>query len=370
MNVTKTVSVGGGATNTLAAQDTSSSGFFHNKGAVAGVFTVVGLIALAVAIALVTNAVRRRRAKKFDREIDAAAEEARKAAADPSLFDPEDYHGSTTAYDAFSGSLGRSRSMYTDHTHGTYSQQPLRPAESYGMNELHANDPYSAAGVGAGMAGAGAAGMGAIGMADSAGNAGVGAAGLNRSRSTTQPYNAFAGPNAYARPAPSGAEDPFYDTPPMPTNYASAYPPPGNQAGLFEATGLGAAGATAAATGVNLARGPSEHHQRSRSGSKGFDQAADPYGQTQYYPPQPPSKDLESPGHLPYPGDADPYAGYAAHSPTQDNFAVSSSPEHESDDEEPPYRKFEHEHDMRESMGDEEDYGYDGGRRVLKVANE
>ena len=40
--------------------------FFSNKGAVAGVFTVVGLVALALIIALATNVIRRRRAKKFD----------------------------------------------------------------------------------------------------------------------------------------------------------------------------------------------------------------------------------------------------------------------------------------------------------------
>ena len=208
------------------------SGFFHNKGAVAGVFTVVGLIALAIGIALVTNAVRRRRAKKFDREIDAAAEEARKAGANTDFFDGDDYN--PAGYDNFSSSLGRSRSVYTDGTHGTYSQQPLRAVESYGMTELHTGDPYTAAGVGA-------AGAGAAAMADSAGNAGVGAAGLNRSRSTTAPYNAFAGPGAYPRPAPSTAPaDPFYGAPPMPAGYPAAYSPPQNaQASLFEAAGLG-----------------------------------------------------------------------------------------------------------------------------------
>lgn len=362
VHVTETVT-GSSATNTLAAQDNATSkGFFHNKGAVAGVFTVVGIIALAIGIALVTNAVRRRRAKKFDREIDAAAEEARKAAANPDFFDGDDYNAA--GYEDFNSNLARSRSVYTDGTHGTYSQQPLRPAESYGMSELHTTDPYSAVGVGAGA--------GAAAMAATAGNAGVGAAGLNRSRSSTAPYNAFAGPGAYPRPTQNTTEDPFYGSPQMPATYTSAYSPPqNNQASLFEATGLSGAGATAAATGVNLARGPSTHQRStSRSGSTSLDHAADPYAQTQYYPPQPPRAQSSSPPHMPYPGDADPYAGYAAHSPTGDQFAVSSSPEHESDDEEAPYRHFDDEHDLRASMGDEEDYGYGGGRRVLKVANE
>lgn len=328
-------------------------------------FAVVGLVALVIAVAFITNAVRRRRAKKFDREIADAADEARKASADPSLFhQDEDFGG---GYDTYSGGLARSRSVYTDHTHGTYSQQPLRPVESYGMSELNvaAGDPYAAAGVGGGMAGMGAA------LGGAAGNAGIGAAGLNRSRSTTAPYNAFAGPAGYPRPVPRETEDPFYDAPPMPTNFAAAYgqPPAHSQAGLFEATGLGAAGATAAATGVNLARGPSQHQANlSRSGSRTLDHAMDPYAATPYYPPQPPRS--ASPPPMPFPGESDPYGGYATASPTHDTFVVSGSPEHEEgeeEEEEPPYREYEHEHDVRDSMGDEADYGYGGGRRVLKV---
>ena len=46
--------------------------FFHNKGAVAGVFTVVGLIALIIFFILGTTFIRKRRARKFDKEIDEA----------------------------------------------------------------------------------------------------------------------------------------------------------------------------------------------------------------------------------------------------------------------------------------------------------
>ncbi len=47
--------------------------FWNNKGAVAGVFTVVGLIALALLIVLVTTTIRRRRARQYDRELAEAA---------------------------------------------------------------------------------------------------------------------------------------------------------------------------------------------------------------------------------------------------------------------------------------------------------
>lgn len=281
------------------------------------------------------------------------------------------------------------RSVYTDHTHGTYSQQPLKHLESYNMSELPLSDPYGAAGVGAGnMAGIG--------------NAGIGAAGLNRSRSTTQPYNAFAGPGLHPQAAPANPTDPFYATPAMPPMpEASPYPmygqPQGNpQASLLEAAGLAAGTGAAASTAVNLARGPSQHQQtlsrhQSSSGARTLDAFStsdqqhappDPYYQQQQYPPQPAQPLPPSPpsGAFPNPhaqrpvsAGEDPYAGYAASSPSRGQFAVSGSPEHEEsdyDDEdegEPPYAPFHGQDPSRASMGDEEDYGYGGGRRVLKV---
>ncbi|KDQ24172.1 hypothetical protein PLEOSDRAFT_161848 [Pleurotus ostreatus PC15] len=75
------------ALTTAANDQSNSNGFFSNTGAVAGgrVFTVVGVAILAVVFALITNAVRKHRACKFDREIaDAAAEAAAQA---PALLD-------------------------------------------------------------------------------------------------------------------------------------------------------------------------------------------------------------------------------------------------------------------------------------------
>ncbi|KAI9070236.1 hypothetical protein FKP32DRAFT_16034 [Trametes sanguinea] len=105
--------------------------FFHNTGAVAGVFTVVGLAALAIVIALVTNAMRRRRAKKLDREIAEAAAEAAHAPA----FVDDDYYpddrlgkgGSSTGGGPSSG--GDLRSAYSDTTHGTFAQAAPGNAE-------------------------------------------------------------------------------------------------------------------------------------------------------------------------------------------------------------------------------------------------
>jgi len=52
---------------TAAAANKNNTGnaFFENKGAVAGVFSVVVLIRLVILIALIINIIRRREAKKI-----------------------------------------------------------------------------------------------------------------------------------------------------------------------------------------------------------------------------------------------------------------------------------------------------------------
>ncbi len=72
------------------------SRFFKNTAAVAGVFTVVGLIGLVLVIALGTNAIRRRRAKRFDADVAAAAAEA--AATSNYPFDDDDTRGGGYGY--------------------------------------------------------------------------------------------------------------------------------------------------------------------------------------------------------------------------------------------------------------------------------
>ena len=169
-----------GVTNTLHS-------FFHNKGAVAGVFAAVGVVALILFIVFITNEVRRRRAKKFDREVAEAAAEAAASGHRPQDFDDDDF-GYTVNH-----------SVYTGDSHGTYSQQPLQPMESYNMSEIQpgAYDPYATSVTGAG-------------------NAGIGTgSGLNRAKSQSAPYNAFAGPGNSPphpnMPVPADPADPFYD---------------------------------------------------------------------------------------------------------------------------------------------------------------
>lgn len=239
--------------------------FFQNTGAVAGVFTVVGIIVVAIVIAILTTALRRRRAKRFDRDVAEAAREA--AAAHPPVFADDDLDGDHNYGN--SGNYGE----YSDvSSHGTYAQPPMGHIgggggqEAYGMSELQhpSYDPYLA-GVGAGAAGVGAAGalararsqreMGADGM----GMAGYGAGGFNPGYGETQsPYPAFAGP-------PRG--DMFNVPPPVPTPYSGAggYGPGRPEYDLLDAAGMGGAAATP------MSRGASQHTQQSDSSKSNYD---------------------------------------------------------------------------------------------------
>ncbi|KAJ6500911.1 hypothetical protein C8R45DRAFT_83545 [Mycena sanguinolenta] len=92
---TNTISGGAPTTTSSPVVHAATKGFFQNKGAVAATFTIVGLVAAGILFALVTSALRRRRARRFDREI---AEEAKRVPP-PVFVDDEDYtYGSGGAY--------------------------------------------------------------------------------------------------------------------------------------------------------------------------------------------------------------------------------------------------------------------------------
>ncbi|KAI0083829.1 hypothetical protein BDY19DRAFT_998223 [Irpex rosettiformis] len=128
--------------------------------------------------------------------------------------------------------------------------------------------------------GVGAAYPGVVGGVDSWNAAGIGAAGLNRSRSTTTPYNAFTGP-------PGGGYEPM--PPPMPVAHSvnadllhdaagipvsgvyspmpqpQPYVPDGvKEDGILTAAGLGGAAGAAA---VTTARDQGSVHSRTRGKS-------------------------------------------------------------------------------------------------------
>ncbi|KAF5317994.1 hypothetical protein D9619_012059 [Psilocybe cf. subviscida] len=266
--------------------------FFDNTGAVAGVFSVVGLIGLAIIIALIANTIRRRRARKFDKELAAATLEAASAPKPVFLDDDEDEHGGygSNANSGYGGGAhgGGGYGAFSDaSSHGTYSQQPMsigQGQESYGMRELqhHAPvqpgelfDPYAAGA----MAGAGAAGAAGIGVArarshralQDGGAGGSYGAGLQEGGA---PYAAFAAP---------GHQQP----PHMPVQEYGGRNP---NLDVMEAAGLGAHVAGAGALARN----------QSKSVSPASTPAQDAYG---------PGQGLERNKSL---GSYDAYAAYPA----------------------------------------------------------
>jgi len=315
---------------------------------------------LALAILLITTAVRRRRAIQFDKEIAAAAAEA--AASSRSPFDdfPE----------PSPGGYG-----YSDNSHGTFAQPPMRPAESYSMSELSQYGPYAAGGA---MAGGGAAFDAARNRKGSEvgapGIAGVGAGNLAREPSRRAPYHAFAGPG------PQDLHDPSANTR-YPRSTLTQDP-------VLEATGLAGTGAVAMAGNTGNAqvnRRPSEYtYNTHRSGrSQGYGSSSDgghptqlqPGYQSDGFPPQRSNSRTIA-------GMADPYGGYVPEpypkpvSPPLPN-PQSSSPSPPANDY--GHTSFENEDryhesgspipppaENRMSFQDEDDYSQ--GPRVLRVS--
>lgn len=355
--------------------------FFQNTGAVAGVFTVVGIIVVVIIIVIITTAIRRRRAKDFDRDVAEAAADAAANAHAPNFTDDDDEYGYRNQQD-----LARSHSLYTgysDGSHGTYTQPPMPSnPESFNMRELPPFDPY-APGLGAG-----------------AGAAGVGAAGLNRARSTNQPYAAFAAPN-----------DNYMDP-----SMVGGYPQPMGAHGQ-DIDLLAAAGLTGAAAG-SLARGPSQnvtmpmpqqqqaditrnkslgaatlgssaHGEHDAYYTPGYDTGMYQSPAQGYPPVQAPEQQRQSMYGEHYLGSSampDPYGGYLdvesaspgselqnPHSPMpvgepRPMSGQFSGQEDSSEDEHGAEGSAWHGQDeARLSLRDEEDYGYGGSRRVLKV---
>lgn len=190
----------------------------------------MGLIVVGLLIALVTNTLRRRRAKRFDRETEEAAADAATAVV-PTFLDGDDdpygpkVYGSGAGADFGAGVYGHGsgdgynnsgynldRTAYSDgvgqysdvSSHGTYGQPVMsmnsNQGETYNMRELgpgvgEVYNPHGGAGMhDAGMmatgAGAGAAGIGVM-RARSTKDPGGYASALNDGSS---PYPAFARP--------------------------------------------------------------------------------------------------------------------------------------------------------------------------------
>lgn len=163
----------------------------------------------------------------------------------------------------------------------------------------------------------------------------------------------------------------------------------GREAGLLDAAGLGpglAAVTTAREHSGALNRSRSARTEESKystdTGVRGMYDSYPPapqQPQPQPSPYQPQPYGLQSSSSRPISAATtgeDPYAGYTSASPTRDQLSVeglSNRDEHEDgqharmEEEEESYTPY---HNHGDELRDEEDYGYGGTHRVLKVANE
>ena len=325
--------------------------FFHNTGAVAGVFSVIGIIALVLIFVLLTSFIRRRRARKFDREIDEAAAAA--AAAQAPDFDDFDYTSGT----------GIGYGQYSETSHGTYNQPPLSHERS--RNNL-ADVPTS---------------FDTHNNTGGPGAAGVGARGRSMRGGIQDPFGALANPPEQYEMNESrrswhqgtlrgggGPEVTTYD--------------------MLQAAGLSGSDpyAVTRAPSTRLANLPMQSGVSglTRSQSQGTSMLpttaenypmpavapAYPGGQDRPYPPE---KARYSGLYRPA-GDADVYGGYEDQ-PSMDSPYSPSVPAPRAQDEhedvaeqyEPSPYPHAREEPARASLADDEDYGYHIGNRVLRV---
>jgi len=332
------------------------------------VFSAVGVIALIVIFFLLTSLVRRRRARKLDREI----EEAATAAAGAQVPDFDDYDYTS----------GRGYGHYSETSHGTFNQPPLSHESHNNLGDVSTYEPYG----GAGGAGAGAAGIGARGRSVRGGG-------------MPDPYGALANP-------PEQYE--MYET-------RRSWHQGGPQGGpaiasydILQAAGLAGSDPYAVtrrtSTGLPMLPGQLQpgNNGLNRSQSKGASAILPTTAETETYPtstpapgypggqdtPYPPEKARYSASYAPggvtstMPPDIeeDPYSGYndqpsaSLDNPHSPGIGETHAREDELEDvvgqyQDSPFPR-EHEEPARASIADDEDYGYNSGRRMLRVANE
>ena len=315
----------------------------------AGVFSVVGVVAIVLAFFLFTSYLRRRRAREFDREIDEAAAAA--ATARPPDFDDYDFN-----------SAGGGYGHHSETSHGTLSQPPLSHDHARSVGDVHGSyDPYAGAGA---VTGAGAAGIGARGRS-------------LRNGGQQNPYGAF------ANPPPEQYE--MYET-----GRAWQQGTPHGSTGvanydLLQAVGLASSDPYAVTRGPSTRSGLS--YGQSQSGASGLTRSQSQGTST--LPTTVEGHPMPMPTPAPgYPGGQD-----AANAPNEKarysaSYApgggVSTMPPDEEEDaydgyQEGPSGTLDNPHSpgfagpraggeaARESFADDEDYGYNSGQRVLRV---
>ncbi|KAH9038987.1 hypothetical protein EDB85DRAFT_1931544 [Lactarius pseudohatsudake] len=347
-----------------STNQSSSPGFFHNKGAMAGVFSVVGVVAIVLVFFLLTSYLRRRRAREFDREIDEAAAAA--AAAQPPDFDDYDYNSAAGGY-----------GHYSETSHGTFSQPPLSHDQSANVHGSY--DAYT------GATAAGAAGIGARGRS-------------LRNGGQQDPFGALANPpeqyemhetgRTWQQGIPRGgagvanydilqaaglaSSDPYAVTrgPSSRSGFSQGY----SQSGASGLTRSQSQGTSTLPTTVEGYPVPVAMPTPAPAYQGGQDAAYVPDEKTRYSASYTPGGGIST---LPPDEDEDAYDGYQERpSGTLDNpHSPGFSGPHAGDDVDgeqnvrAPYAPG-HQEAARASFADDDDYRYNSGQRVLRVANE
>ncbi|KAH6907023.1 hypothetical protein BKA70DRAFT_1428534 [Coprinopsis sp. MPI-PUGE-AT-0042] len=388
-------------TSTLGAEGGKS--FFQNTGAVAGVFSVVGLIVLALIIAFIVNGIRRRKAKKFDREIEAAAREAAAAQPPVGFLDDDDaedrynrgYSGGSGG--AVSSGAGGGYGAYSDvSSHGTYSQPPMHSGpvggasgEAYNMREIGSTSGGYMGGGGTGGGGGvspgevfdyaatgGAAGAAGIGVARARSMKGANANYGQALQDGSTPYAAFSAP-----PVPSTSPGPNG------RRYTGGYDPARGM-DILEAAGMGA---HLTGAGAGLARGPSQYQQggqldRNKSlSTKSYDASSSVYSSGSGGPPHggdyPPMPQQQQGGHNDY-SHAQPAYGQPAYNQQQPQGRQAAIQEDDDDDAyggyvvddpSPPAGQQRQSGVMPNPFDAQQHHqpeSVDDGPRILKVANQ
>lgn len=313
---------------------------------------------LVIFVALLTNAVRRRRARKFDRDVAEAAAEA--AASSRSPFDDYTYSNNNPNNNGGGGG----GYPYSDTTHGTFTQAPMGlPTDTYGMNEISMTqyDPYAAGAVSLATATANANVGRTRSRLDSEstrapGIAGVGAGNLAREPSRRTPYHAFAGPG----PQPHEMMD------------HARYRPRGVE--VLEGAGLAGTGVAAMAAANNhnnngngafINRRPSEYTHQTHGSMRSHGHSQGHSSNENYPAPLQPGYQAQAQAPARNDQYADAYTGYAGAPYAQ---APLSPPLHNPHEESPSGAQAHAHGDGEGEDYEDEDYGQHN--RVLRVANE
>ncbi|WFD35200.1 hypothetical protein MCUN1_002050 [Malassezia cuniculi] len=137
------------STNTIAPAlnkgNSNTSGFFNDSGAVGGTFAAVGIVALAIILALAWLLYRRRKAKRMDAEVMAAASAAAATTRTPFDDDEHDYVNDHSVANAHNPDFDASSPMMREYYASPY-EDPQYPAGHYpgasGYAGLSNMDPF------------------------------------------------------------------------------------------------------------------------------------------------------------------------------------------------------------------------------------